>query len=54
MLENGLNLKQLYKDQDPKFFIERGIKIGIARRFVENIAEWVKKVKKAVPVYEIL
>ncbi|KAJ5993437.1 hypothetical protein N7451_009161 [Penicillium sp. IBT 35674x] len=54
MLENGLDLEQVYKDQDPNFFIERGIKIGIARRFVENIAEWVKKVKKAVPVYEIL
>lgn len=27
-LENGLDLEQVYKDQDPKFFIERGIKIG--------------------------
>lgn len=39
MLENGLDLEQVYKDQDPKFFIERGIKVGIARRFVENIAK---------------
>ncbi|KAJ5471943.1 hypothetical protein N7539_008512 [Penicillium diatomitis] len=54
MLENGLDLEQVYKDQDPNFFIERGIKIGIARRFVENIAKWVKEVKKAVPIYEIL
>ncbi|KAJ5903873.1 hypothetical protein N7504_006256 [Penicillium tannophilum] len=54
MLENGLDLEQVYKDQDPNFFIERGIKIGIARRFVENFAKWVKKVKIEVPIYEIL
>jgi hypothetical protein len=54
MLENGLDLEQVYKDQDPNFFIEKGIKIGIARRFVEDIGKWVKNVKKAMPVYEIL
>lgn len=53
MLENGLDLEQVYKDQDPNFFIEKGIKIGIARRFVEDIGKWVKNVK-AMPVYEIL
>jgi hypothetical protein len=37
MLENGLDLKQVYKDQDPEFFIGKGIKMGIARRFVEDI-----------------
>jgi hypothetical protein len=51
MLENGLDLEQVYKDQDPNFFIEKGIKIGIARRFVEDIGKWVKNVKKAMPVY---
>ncbi|EPS29874.1 hypothetical protein PDE_04824 [Penicillium oxalicum 114-2] len=54
MLENGLDLEQVYKDQDPNFFIERGIKIGIARRFVENIAKWVKEVKQGVRIHEIL
>lgn len=36
MLENGLDLEQVYKDQDPEF-ISKGIKMGIARRFVEDI-----------------
>ncbi|KXG45122.1 uncharacterized protein PGRI_095990 [Penicillium griseofulvum] len=54
MLENGLDLEQVYKDQDPKFFIEKGVKIGIARRFVEDIGKWVKNVKKAVSVCETL
>jgi hypothetical protein len=26
MLENGLDLEQVYRDQDPHFFIEKGIK----------------------------
>lgn len=54
MLENGLDLEQVYKDQGPKFFIEKGVKIGIARRFVEDIGKWVKNVKKAVSVCETL
>lgn len=54
MLDNGLDLKQVYKDQDPKFFIKKGIKIGIARRFVEDIGKWAEQVKKAIPIYEIL
>lgn len=54
MIENGLDLEQVYKDQNPNFFIEKGIKIGIARRFVEDIGKWVKNVKSAINVYEIL
>lgn len=54
MLENGLDLEQVYKDQDPKFFIEKGVKIGIARRFVDDIGKWVKNVKNAMSVYETL
>lgn len=54
MIENGLDLEQVYKDQNPNFFIEKGIKIGVARRFVEDIGIWVKNVKNAMPVYEIL
>lgn len=52
MLENGLDLDQVYRDQDPHFFIEKGIKIGIARRFVEDIGKWVGSVKKVIPVLE--
>lgn len=54
MLEHSLDLEQVYKDQDPNFFIEKGIKIGVARRFVEDIGKWVKNVKKAMPIYEIV
>ncbi|CAI7595764.1 unnamed protein product [Penicillium palitans] len=54
MLEDGLDLEQVYKDQDPEFFISKGIKRGIARRFVEDIKGWVENVKKAIPVYEVL
>lgn len=50
MLDNGLDLEQVYKDQDPKFFVEKGIKIGIARRFVEDIGKWAEQVKKAIPI----
>lgn len=51
MIDNGLDLEQVYKDQDPGFFIGKGIKIGIARRFVEDIRRWVENVKKAIPIY---
>jgi hypothetical protein len=54
MIDNGLDLEQVYKDQDPEFFIEKGIKIGIARRFVEDIRRWVENVKKAIPIYDII
>jgi hypothetical protein len=42
-LENGLDLEQVYKDQDPDFFIKRGVKIGIARHFVDDISIWAKR-----------
>jgi hypothetical protein len=42
-LANGLDLEQVYKDQDPDFFIKNGIKIGIARRFVSDITEWLEQ-----------
>lgn len=45
-LGNGLDLEQVYNDQDPGFFVGKGIKIGIARRFVDDIGDWVKHVKK--------
>lgn len=54
MLDNSLDLEQVYEDQDPKFFIKKGIKIGIARRFVEDIGKWAKEVKRAIPIHKIL
>jgi hypothetical protein len=54
MLDNGLELEQVYKDQDPEFFIDKGIKMGVARRFVDDIRRWVEDVKKTMPIYEII
>jgi hypothetical protein len=42
-LEHGLDLQQLYDDRDPDFFISRGIKLGVARRFVRDIGYWVQQ-----------
>lgn len=39
-LTNGLDLKQIHKDQEPNFFINRGVIVGVARRFVEEIQRW--------------
>jgi hypothetical protein len=44
-LEDGLDLVQIHKDQDPGFFIKNGIKRGIARRFVGDINYWVEHCK---------
>lgn len=54
MIENGLDLEQVNKDQNPDFFIGKGIKMGIARRFVDEIQRWPENVKKAIPFYEII
>jgi hypothetical protein len=47
-LEEGLDLEQIYEDQDPGFFIQSGVKRGIARRFVSDIEGWVKQYKLSV------
>ncbi|PYH93704.1 hypothetical protein BO71DRAFT_327069 [Aspergillus ellipticus CBS 707.79] len=39
---NGFDLEQIYFDNDPQFFIENGVKKGIARRFVTDIKQWAK------------
>jgi hypothetical protein len=44
-LEDGLDLEQVYGDQDPGFFVRSGIKRGVARRFVSDIDEWAKRYK---------
>lgn len=48
VLANGLDLKQIHGDQDPDFFIKQGVKVGVARRFVCEIIEWVNGLKGAV------
>jgi hypothetical protein len=37
-LTNGLDLEQIHEDHDAGFFIENGVAVGIARRFVGDIA----------------
>jgi hypothetical protein len=36
-LSEGLDLEQLHEDEDPGFFIDRGVKLRIAQRFVRDI-----------------
>jgi hypothetical protein len=45
-LSDGFDLEHIYKDQNPGFFVGKGVKSGIARTFVENIREWVETEKK--------
>lgn len=47
-LANGLDLKQIHGDQDTDFFIKQGVKVGVARRFVCEIVEWVSSLKLGV------
>lgn len=42
-LADGLDLEQVFKDQDAAFYIDNGIKRGITRRFVSDIGTWVKQ-----------
>lgn len=42
-LESCLDLKQIFEDQDPGFFVKQGVKVGVARRFVNDISHWVKR-----------
>ena len=44
-LQDGLDLEQVYGDQNVAFFIKSGIKPGIARRFISDIERWVKRYK---------
>jgi hypothetical protein len=44
-LQDGLDLEQVYEDQDPGFFIRKGVKLGVARRLVHDIEGWVKRYK---------
>ena len=42
-MADGLDLEQVYKDQDAAFYIDNGVKRGIARRFVSGIGTWAKQ-----------
>jgi hypothetical protein len=45
-LKDGLDLEQIYKDQDLSIFVQSGIKRGIARRFVSDIERWAAYYKR--------
>ncbi|EHA21861.1 hypothetical protein CBS115989_10927 [Aspergillus niger] len=42
-LTNGLDLRQIHEDKNPEFFINNGVKVGVARRFVNDIREWLEQ-----------
>jgi len=44
-LDDGLDLEQVYENQDPSFFIKNGVKRGVARRFIIDIERWAKRHK---------
>ncbi|KAF3359142.1 PKHD-type hydroxylase ofd1 [Verticillium dahliae VDG1] len=44
-LEEGLDLEQIRMDQDADFFIEKGVKAGIARRWVNDVEIWFREEK---------
>jgi hypothetical protein len=44
-LRDGLDLEQVFEDQDTDFFIQSGVKRGVARRFVRDIGVWAELYK---------
>lgn len=44
-LENHLDLELILEDPDAGFFVQRGIQIGTARRFLRDINEWATVMK---------
>lgn len=42
-LAEGLDLEQLYKEHEHQFLVEKGVKRGIARRFVRDIKTWARQ-----------
>jgi hypothetical protein len=42
-LNEGLDLEQLHEEQDIQFWLDQGVKRGIAKRFVRDIKAWIKE-----------
>lgn len=42
-LDDGLDLAPIDEDKNPNYFKARGVKWGIARRFVKDIRYWAEK-----------
>jgi hypothetical protein len=45
ILENHLDLQLIFEGPDSGFFVQRGIRIGTARRFLRDINEWATAMK---------
>lgn len=43
-LEQGLDLKHVFADQDVEFYVKEGVLPGIARSFVEDVKKWTDEV----------
>jgi hypothetical protein len=43
-LDDGLDLVQIDEDKNPEYFTKRGVKWGIARRFVKDIRFWAENI----------
>ncbi|GKZ33294.1 hypothetical protein AbraIFM66950_003136 [Aspergillus brasiliensis] len=46
-LTNGFDLRQINKDRDAKLFEKNGVVVGVARRFVDDIQEWLNDYQPA-------
>jgi hypothetical protein len=46
-LRNRLDLEMLYTAQEHDFFVRKGVKRGVAWRFINNIPEWAKRLKQS-------
>ncbi|KAF2844062.1 hypothetical protein T440DRAFT_410910 [Plenodomus tracheiphilus IPT5] len=49
-LGDGLDLEQVYENQDADFFVQSGVKRGVARRFIRDIDGWAKRYKVSYDV----
>ncbi|KAK5309506.1 hypothetical protein LTR93_012213 [Exophiala xenobiotica] len=45
MLEEGFDLEQIYRERNSGFFVDKGVKPGIAKRFADDIGAWSKRRK---------
>lgn len=49
ILGEMMDLELAYKDQDPGFLIKSDVKVGVARRFVGDIAQWAQLYRSKYP-----
>ncbi|OQD92194.1 hypothetical protein PENSOL_c044G08813 [Penicillium solitum] len=47
-LDNRLDLELILDDPDAGFFVQRGIQIGTARRFLRDIKEWATAMRRQI------